>query len=814
MVFVFDECELDLDRFELRVRGQTQPVEPQVLDVLTALVRHRERVVSKEELLDEVWHHRFVTESALTSRIKSARRAIGDDGTAQRLIRTVHGRGYQFIGDVRVDEAQVARRSTPVPEPATPTVGRVGDIERVVALLDRERLVTLLGPGGVGKTRLAVEVARRYGDRTADEVCFVDLTRVRAAELVPELIVRELGVHSAVETEARQMLEEALRGRSLLLLLDNFEHVIDAAGIVAEILRWCPGARVLATSRARLRVAGEQVVEVAPLQVGSSAGHPPGRAEAVTLFEQVARAVDPTFELDAHLTDVVAMCRALDGLPLAIELAAGHVRTLPPELLRARLGARLASPSGAARDAPARQRTIQATIDWSLQLLTPSEQRLFTRLGVFSGPVPLEAVEAVGGDDGDSDTVEVLSRLIDQSLVQRVSGVRNEPRFVLLELLRERARELLAIADDADVVAERHAEHVASFLESVEERRWSELSDRWIALVTELLAEIRAAHGWAQLHAPGIAARIAANLGTYCHREGHYPEGRRWVDAALGSGVDHEPVVRARLHLAGGFVEWPRDQRVARAHWEQAIEAFTVLEDDRYVAYSMALAAGTYLGDRDGYEHAMRLCDDGIARARHVGDRPLIAQALNVKGELARVNGDDELALDAYLEGRDLAIAAGDDAHLSAFLANLSYLANHRGHHDEARRLGCAALRLCRSLGRRMMAAWTVSELAGPELALGRPERAARLVGAADEALRVLGAPRHPGDVDEHERVVADLRGALGDDELQRLFAEGAELSLDEAVALALDEPPDRAPDGLADSAATWTPGPSSASTD
>jgi predicted ATPase/DNA-binding winged helix-turn-helix (wHTH) protein len=787
MVFVFDECELDLDRFELRVKGQAQPVEPQVLDVLAALVRHRDRVVSKEELLDEVWHHRFVTESALTSRIKSARRAVGDDGKAQRLIRTVHGRGYQFIGGARVDEPDIARRSTAVPEPATPTVGRLRDIGQVVELLERERLVTLLGPGGVGKTRLAMEVARRRGS-SMGEVCFVDLTKVRDSGLVDDLIVRELGVHSGEGSDARQMLEEALRGQSILLLLDNFEHVIDAAGIVGEMLRWSPGARVLVTSRARLRIAGEHVYEVAPLTVMTDVGSDQRPSDAVVLFEQVATAVDPAFELAPHLADVVAMCRAVDGLPLAIELAASHVRTLPPELLRARLGARLASPAGATRDAPPRQRTIQATIDWSLQLLTAEEAGLFTRLGVFAGPVPLEAIEAIGGEVAD-DVVEVLTRLVDQCLVRRVSGAWGEPRFALLELLHERARDLLAASTDAYEVAERHAKYLAAFLESVEATRWGQFADRWIDLVTELLTEIRAAHDWAQHHAPAIAADIAANLGTYWHREGHIGEGRRWVDAALREGGDLDPVVMARLHVAGGFVEWSRDQRLARAHWESAIEAFTALEDERYLAYSKALAAGTYVGDRDNHEVGMKLCDEGIALARDVGDRPLIAEALNVKGELARVHGDDDTALDAYLEGRDLAVAAGDHAHLSVFLANLAYLADHRGDHDEARRLSCSALRLCWSLGRRMMAAWTVSELAGPELGLGRPQRGARLIGAADEALRVLGGPRLPGDITEHERVVSGLRCALGEDELRRLLAEGAHMPLAEAVELALLEP-------------------------
>ncbi|HEX6421517.1 MAG TPA: winged helix-turn-helix domain-containing protein [Acidimicrobiales bacterium] len=814
MTYRFEDCELDDGALQLRVGGMPQQVEPQVFEVLAVLIRHRDRVVTKEELLDAVWHHRFVTESAVSSRIKSARRAIGDDGRSQRLIRTVHGRGYQFVGSVAADvpvaptsdaAAGPAQRATPVPRPATTLVGRRTEIGTVRRLLDEGPIVSLLGPGGVGKTRLAVEVALGFAADSGTEACFVDLTKVREADLVPGLVLAEMGVHLSAGAHAVPALHEALRGRRLLLVLDNFEHVIAAAPIVAGLVRVCPHLSVLTTARARLRIAGERVVDVQPLAVEGAGdagperaepGRAPAPADAIALFDQAARAVDPGFDLDANLADVEGICRAVDGLPLAIELAAGHVRTLPPELLRSRLVARLGSPLGAARDAPGRQQTIPATIDWSLQLLDPPARALFARLGVFSGKVSLDAIEAVcaprdGGhvDASDGGVVDALTRLVDQSLVRRTTGTRGAPRYVLLELLREHARGQSAASGEGDELAARHAAHVAAYLDELDDRRWTDVPDRWIDLITEMLGEVRTAHAWAQRHGDVVlAARIAADLGTYWHREGHHAEGRRWVGAVLPSAGDLDPLLAARLHLAAGFLEWPRDLRATRGHWERAAAAFRRLDHRRYLAYALMLCSGTFIGDPSHYDHALRLCDDGIALARQVGEKPLIAQGLNIRGELTRVAGDDASALAAYEEGRDLAAATGDEAHLSVFLANLSYLADHRGDHGTALRLGRESLQMCWALGRRMMAAWTTSELAGPELGLGRPERGARLVGAADEALRVLGANRHPGDVPEHERVVAGLRVALGDDAYHALHAEAAEMSLDDAVALALSD--------------------------
>ncbi len=687
------------------------------------------------------------------------------------------------------EEVAGAGRATPLPALTSRLVGRELDTENALASLEESRIVTFLGPGGVGKTTLAIETARRWCQEASVEACFVDLTKVDRGELVADLVAQELGIHRAAGSDADNVLREAVRGRPMLLLLDNFEHVIDAADIVTRLASWSAELRVVSTSRARLRVSGEQVFEVSPLPVDDEpCGDESATGDATALFGQVARTLDPGFELARHREDVAAICRTLDGLPLAIKLAAGHVRTLPPPLLRARLDTRLASPDGADRDSPRRQQTVPATIDWSLQLLGEPERRLFVRLGVFAGPVDLDAVEAVCATPG-VDVIDSLARLVDQSLVRRLPGPKGEPRFGMLELLREHARRLLADADE-EVMRRRHAEHYASLVESVEEHRWTDAADKWIDQVSGALPEVRAAHTWAQSRGEWVmAARMTASLGTYWHRDGHHVEGQRWVDQAMAHLEEYDEPLVGRLLLSAAFTTWPYADPVrTRTKWQAAADTFRDLGDKRYLAYALGLLPGSYIGDEENYDLAIRLCEESLALAREVGDRPLIAQTLNVLGELARTHGDDDLALAAYTEGMDLVMEVHDDAHLSVFLANLAYLADHRGDYEEARRLGLEALRKCWSLGRRMMAAWTVSELAGPCLGLGHPERGAVLVGAADQALAMLGVSRHPGDRAEHERVVRDLKDRLGADEFARLSAEGAQMSLREAVTLALSD--------------------------
>jgi tetratricopeptide (TPR) repeat protein len=358
----------------------------------------------------------------------------------------------------------------------------------------------------------------------------------------------------------------------------------------------------------------------------------------------------------------------------------------------------------------------------------------------------------------------------------------------MLELVREHAAGLL-LDDERDRVAAAHAAYVAAFLEDLYERRWIDAADHWLDDITELLAEVRAAHDWAWRSGDlALTARITAALGAYWHLEGHHAEGLRWVEEMLGAEGRLDPGVSARIRLAAGFLAFPRSQPDARLHWQRALARFRRLGETRLLAYALAVTSATYLGEHERYDRALQLNDEALALARSAGGPAMVAQVLNVRGELTRVAGQDDQARAAYEEGLAISRALGDEIYVAVFLSNLSYLADHRGDHEEARRLTRQALRICWSLGRRLMAAWTISELAGPEHGLGRSERGAVLIGAADDALRVLGSRRHPGDLPEHRRVVAAIREALGDERYERLHARGAEMSLDEALGLVLDE--------------------------
>jgi predicted ATPase len=692
-------------------------------------------------------------------------------------------------------------RATPLPTPPTPTVGREDDIRRVIDLLGRARIVTLLGPGGVGKTRLAVEVALRLGDPPGTG-CFVDLAPVGAPALVAEAIGRELGLRLGSGAGAEHGLVEALRPRSLLLLLDNVEHVLDAAGLVSRLVAAAPGLRVLATSRARLHIEGEQLYEVAPLPVPAPEDDRAGaaRAPAVALFAQVATAVDPEFDLGRHLPDVVAICGQVDGLPLAIELAAGHARMLTPSLLRARLAVRLGAPTAGRRDSPPRHLTIPATIDWSLQLLRPDERRLFARFGVFAGAVPLEAVEAVCGE-GLVDVVDSLGRLVDQSLIRRTTDRRGEPRFGQLELIRERARALLAQDPDAEEVRGRHARWIAGVTETLDEQRWTDAGGPWLDRLADSLPEIRVAHEWASAADRRTAVRITTAMGNFWHRGGQHVEGRAWVADAFGHPeVLTDDLLTARLHLTAGLVEWTRDLAVAREHWDVAAGSFRRFGHDRYLASALAWSAVTHVGDPLRYDDALRRSAEAVALARTVGEPALLGHVLNNRGELAREHGDLELALAAHEETLALSMDLGDRIGVSVVLTKLGHVAAERGRAEEARLLYRQALELAWSLGRQPLAAWDLCLLAGPETVLGRAPHAARLVGAGEQAMRVLDATSYPGDRAQRDRVERRLRDALGDEEFERLRAEGERLSLDEAVTLALGEaaatdlPPPRVP--------------------
>ncbi|MGI9645707.1 MAG: winged helix-turn-helix domain-containing protein [Ilumatobacteraceae bacterium] len=474
----FDGFEVDLAARELRSGGDRVHIEPQVFDVLAYLVLNGDRLVSREELLDEVWGDQFVSLSALTSRIKSARQALGDDGQRQRYIRTERGRGYQFVGTLEaaagvIEPPRTSTRSAdvdnPLPAVANPLLGRDDELGDLAELLDGSGLVTVVGPGGVGKTRLAIEAARRWAESGRRRVSFVGLDSVRNEMGVAESLATTLRVEASAEVNPLVACAEWLASHDHLLVLDNCEHVLQAAAdVVRELLDAAPDLLVLATSREPLRLRSEHLLRLTTLPV------PPAESPVdpdddlgptVELFCSRARQSDRTFRLTADtVTSVVELCRGLDGLPLAVELAAGRLGTLGVADLAESLGGRLDLIRSQSRDLPDRHRSLRSTIEWSHRLLHEDAQRLFACLARFPGGLALSDVEVLmtkAGIDARSD--DVVSQLVDASVIVRV-GSAGRTRFRMLDTLREygiEQLEALALCDVADDALVDHALEVA-----------------------------------------------------------------------------------------------------------------------------------------------------------------------------------------------------------------------------------------------------------------------------------------------------------------------------------------------------------------
>jgi predicted ATPase/DNA-binding SARP family transcriptional activator len=647
-------------------------------------------------------------------------------------------------------------RADRLPVPLTPLLGRAREIAETERLLEGTRLLTITGAGGSGKTRLALELARRVRDRYED-VAWVELAPLTDPELIAQQLLVALGMRELPTQDVTQVVVDTVRDRAVLLVLDNCEHVVDAAAMIAEdLLRNCPAARILATSRQPLGITGEQTWLVPPLSV----------EDAVQLFEERARAVLPSFR---STPAVAVICERLDGIPLAIELAAARVRVLTVDQIAERLDDAFRLLSAGSRTIP-RHRTIRETIDWSYRLLSEPEQVLFRRLGIFGGTFTLDAAEAICG----ADVFERLSALVDKSLV-----LFEDDRYRLLDTVRQFAEEKLEQSGEQEALREQHARWFVSLAEELEPRVFAGASDaEAMTRLDEQIGDIRRVFD--RSPDPELELRLVFALHWYWFARGHFQEARRRIDGALARATDDvDPGVRARAIVAAGHA----------AVWQGDFAAILpgIHEAVRLGIPNAQMLLGTALSFAEGeHDAARRAFVRAEEMAREAGHPTALAMTLYWSGLAAQRRGDAKAARAAFEEAVAIGEATRNRPAIAHPLTVLGHLALRERQLDEAIRCFRRALDLHSEADDRWGLTQVVEGIGLALLDTRDAETGTRLLAAASAAWLHLGA--RPGRHEEFDREKDErIREAVGDDRLRVVLASGAAMSYDHMVALARD---------------------------
>lgn len=790
-------------------------------------IRHLEQLLSDEPTRESAvrWlmlaHHFHGAPEKARSTYAACEAALRSELDAEPTAET-----QQLFSRIERGKVAAPKRSRPhnLPEPMSSFVGRADDLAEVGNLLDSNRLVTLTGVGGIGKTRLALELARTQLDEYADGVWWVDLAPLAEPRSVPQAVATALGLREASGQTIEATLAAELAANELLLVLDNGEHVVEAAAsLVARLLAASPDLTVLATSRRPLEVPGEAVwpmplldlpeVEESPNQMED--------AEAVRLFVDRARAARPGFALtEANAASVARICRQLEGVPLAVELAATQVRALAPEQIQARLRERFERLGSGPPAAGTRHQSLEAALEWSYQLLAPEEQSLLRRLAIFRGGFTTEAAEAVCAGHGvDCEAVvPALTGLVEQSLV-RFDGT----RYRLLEPVRQFGETKLGTSNAAERTRQRHLAYFLRLAEAAEEKL--DGPDQ-TALFRELDAEhdnVRAALAWAlRTEKVEQALRLAWAFARFWHNRGHWTEGRRWLEQVLQRREAASRQIQAKvLHRFGQTAALQGDNDNAQAALDEGLAMFRELGDRRATGYVLK-TFGMIKAHEGKRDEARRLAEEALAIARDIGDEFLAMGSLNNLGVHHNEQGDLATARQRFEECRAKAAATGNRRTLALSIFNLGKVANYEGQSDQARQLFEESLRHFRELdmkpeisgltaklgvlklrqgnheeafnllseslamswniGHQRRSMFTLSSLASAFQARGQAIEAAQLQGAATAALEQIDTVLEREERDLYERTATALQEALGDDGYKQAFEAGQALSLEEAI--------------------------------
>ena len=724
-----------------------------------------------------------------------------------------------------------------LPIQLTSFVGREKELGELKKLIKSTRLVTLTGAGGSGKSRLALQVAAELIRHFHNGVFFVALAPITDPGLVASTIAQALGLTESAGRSILEGLKDYLQSKSLLLLLDNFEQVISAAPLVAELLAACSELKILVTSREGLRIKGEREYSLPPLSLPDLAQLPPfealSRYAAVELFIQRAQAVKPDFDITSDTAQAVAeICYQLDGLPLAIELAAARIKVLPPQVIRARLEHRLEFLTGGARDLPARQQALRSAIAWSYDLLDEKEQELFRRLSVFVDGCTVDAVEAVTGNHPERIfLLDELGSLVDKSLLREVEDINGAPRFVMLETLREFGLEQLEASGEQETVRGRHADFFLRLAEAAEASLESKEQVQWMERIGQEHDNLRSALEWSKmaLGSGEICLRLAGALGHFWEVRGHFSEGRERLSAILSMQIAQgQTAPRAKLlaraaELAYRQSDYPATHLLA----QESLEIYRKIGDKQGIA-SMLIKSGNAATERGSYTIASHFLEEALEIWREQKDKHGTARALISLGFSALRSGETELANARLEEALSISHELGDARSMGFELSGLGEVALRQRDYDRATQLMEQSLELRRQLGNiwgvgvslgmlgwvamrkrdweRAIArlgeslevrqeigdkggcAWCLERLAGVAMAQGQMEKAVRLFGAATVLRSSIGSVIDPADQDRYKKNLNSLRVKLGKQRFKATWDEGRAMPMEQAVSYALEE--------------------------
>jgi predicted ATPase/DNA-binding CsgD family transcriptional regulator len=695
-----------------------------------------------------------------------------------------------------------------VPVPLTPLLGREHEVAALRELVRRNdvRLVTCVGPAGVGKTRLALHVARDVEPHFADGIAFVSLASIRDPALVLSTIAQCLQ-----RPPTAASLIDYLADKHSLLVLDNVEQVIAAAALLADVMAACPDLTMLVTSREALRVRGEHEFPVPPL----------APSPAITLFAQRAHAIRPSFVMDDTLAPTVeAICHRLDYLPLAIELAAARIKLFPPAFLLTRLVHRLDVLSSGPRDLPTRQQTLRSALAWSYELLSPGDQRLFRRLGVFAGGCTLEAAEQIAPSDASLSA----GSLIDKNLLRQIVQADGAPRLLMLETMREYALEQLALSGETDAMERAHAGYYCGLAEYAEGHLLGSDVRAWLERLAREHDNLRQALGWALQHDAALAQRLTGALWRFWFLRGHLSEGRRWLEAALALQGASTPNIAVKALSGAGYLataqsdyaraetlcadalqkaeelgdersralalfglantcNWGRDYRRARSLFEASLAIYRTMNDHWGIASTLAYL-GNVLYFQADYATARLHLDEALALFRAMGQEWGIAFTLYGRG-LVAVNERDLQAAQQYLEESQTRLRQlGDRRGLIRAVTGLAMVACEQERTIEARALLLEAMRLTREVGDQWSLTATLDVMAGVCARRKEVQLAARLCGAAEALRETLSVPLAPALRDQREPALLRIRTQLPRAAVERAWSEGRSLTPEAAAEL------------------------------